>query len=101
MSARLTRRSFVQAAAGSLLLPQVELGSVTGAERDRRAGGGARIRANAGMAWREKTIDGFKAGNPKRVVTGVSTTVMATRRVLARAIEVGAQPGRHAGAGFL
>jgi putative NIF3 family GTP cyclohydrolase 1 type 2 len=48
-----------------------------------------RIRANAGMAWREKTIDGIKAGSPETVVTGVATTVMATRRVLARAVELG------------
>jgi putative NIF3 family GTP cyclohydrolase 1 type 2 len=48
-----------------------------------------RLRANAGTAWREKTIDGFKAGNPETVVTGVATTVMATRRVLARAVELG------------
>lgn len=85
---RLTRRSFVQAAAGSLLLPRVGLPqsparSVTAAQVAER------IRANAGMAWREKTIDGFKAGNPETVVTGVSTTVMATRRVLARAVESG------------
>ena len=85
---RLTRRSFVQAAAGSLLLPRVGLAqsparSVTAAQVAER------IRANAGMAWREKTIDGFKAGNPETVVTGVATTVMATRRVLARAVESG------------
>jgi putative NIF3 family GTP cyclohydrolase 1 type 2 len=48
-----------------------------------------RIRANAGMAWREKTIDGFKAGSPEAAVTGVATTVMATQRVLARAVELG------------
>ena len=48
-----------------------------------------RIRANVGAAWREKTIDGFKAGSPETAVTGIVTTVMATRRVLARAVERG------------
>ncbi len=48
-----------------------------------------RIRANVGTAWRDKTIDGFKAGSPETTVTGVVTTVMATRRVLARAVELG------------
>ena len=48
-----------------------------------------RIRANVGTAWREKTIDGFKAGSPETPVTGIVTTVMATQRVLARAVELG------------
>ena len=60
-----------------------------------------RIRANVGTAWRDKTIDGFKAGSPETAVTGVVTTVMATQRVLARAVELGAEPDRHAGAGLL
>jgi putative NIF3 family GTP cyclohydrolase 1 type 2 len=47
-----------------------------------------RIRANAGMAWRDKTLDGFKAGSPETPVTGVVTAVMATQRVLARAVEL-------------
>jgi putative NIF3 family GTP cyclohydrolase 1 type 2 len=85
---RLTRRSFVRAAAGSLLVPRAGFAqspapSMTAAQVAER------IRSNAGMAWREKTIDGFKAGNPETVVTGVATTVMATRRVLARAVELG------------
>ena len=84
---QLTRRSFVQAAAGSLLLPRAGLAqsgrTLTAAQVAER------IRANAGMAWREKTIDGFKAGSPETVVTGVATTVMATRKVLARAVEQG------------
>jgi putative NIF3 family GTP cyclohydrolase 1 type 2 len=45
----------------------------------------ARIRERAGVPWRESSIDGFKAGNPAAIVTGVATTVMATADVLKRA----------------
>ena len=85
---RLTRRSFVQSAAGALLLPGAGMAQ-SPARPVTAAQVAERIRANAGMAWREKTLDGFKAGNPETVVTGVATTVMATRRVLARAVELG------------
>lgn len=84
---RLTRRSFVQAAAGSLLVPRP--GFAQSPAKPMTAGQVAeRIRANAGMAWRDKTLDGFKAGSPETPVTGVVTTVMATQRVLARAVEL-------------
>ena len=45
-----------------------------------------RIRENVGVPWREKTTDGFKAGNPTTLVTGVATTVMATVDVLRQAV---------------
>jgi putative NIF3 family GTP cyclohydrolase 1 type 2 len=45
-----------------------------------------RIRANVGVPWRDTTVDGFKAGDPATVVTGVATTVMATLDVLRRAV---------------
>lgn len=83
---RLTRRSFVHAAAGSLLVPRI--GAAQSATRPMTAAQVAeRIRGNIGT-WREKTIDGLKAGNPETTVTGIVTTVMATRRVLARAVEL-------------
>jgi len=44
-----------------------------------------RIRANVGVPWGDTTTDGFKAGDPATVVTGVATTVMATLDVLRRA----------------
>jgi putative NIF3 family GTP cyclohydrolase 1 type 2 len=44
-----------------------------------------RVRANVGVPWRDTTVDGFKAGDPATVVTGVATTVMATLDVLRRA----------------
>lgn len=45
-----------------------------------------RIRDQAGVPWRDTTVDGFKAGDPATVVTGVATTVMATLDVLRRAV---------------
>ena len=84
---RLTRRSFVRAAAGSLLVPRAAFGQ-SPAGRLTAGQAADRIRANAGMAWRDKTLDGFKAGSPETSVTGVVTTVMATQRVLARAVEL-------------
>ena len=84
---RLTRRSFVRAAAGSLLVP-APLPAQSTARAITAAQVAEQIRANIGSTWREKTIDGFKAGSPETVVTGVVTTVMATRRVLARAVEL-------------
>lgn len=84
---RLSRRSFVRAAAGSLLVPPAAFAQST-ARSITAAQVAERIRANVGTAWREKTIDGFKAGSAETAVTGVVTTVMATQRVLARAVEL-------------
>ena len=48
-----------------------------------------RIAANAGVPWRETTVDTFKAGDPQTVVTGIATTVMATLPVLREAAAAG------------
>jgi putative NIF3 family GTP cyclohydrolase 1 type 2 len=48
-----------------------------------------RIKSSIGVAWREKTIDGFKAGEPATVVTGIATTVIATLDVRRRAAAAG------------
>lgn len=85
---RLSRRTFVRAAAGSLLVPRLASAQSAAARPLTAAQVAERIRANLGTAWREKTIDGFKAGSPETVVTGIVTTVMATQRVLARAVEL-------------
>ena len=82
----LSRRRFVLATAAGLVStrlvraqsPQLTAQVVTD-----------RIRAAIGSPWREKTIDGFKAGDPSTVVTGVATTVMATLDVLQRAAAAG------------
>jgi hypothetical protein len=48
-----------------------------------------RIRSKIGIAWRDKTVDGFKAGDPGIVVTGIAATTMATLEVLRRAAAAG------------
>jgi putative NIF3 family GTP cyclohydrolase 1 type 2 len=77
---KLSRREFVAAAAGSLVMARPS------AARQLTAGAIVeRIRANVGMAWRENTVDGLKAGDPATVVTGIAVTVMATLDVLRKA----------------
>jgi putative NIF3 family GTP cyclohydrolase 1 type 2 len=52
----------------------------------------ARIRqtlAADGIAWREQTVDTFKAGSPDEQVRGIATTGMATFDVLRRAAAAG------------
>jgi len=85
---RPSRRAFVRGAAASLLLPRPGYGQSAAPSPLTAAQVAERIRANLGVAWREKTIDGFKAGTPETVVTGIVTSVMATRAVLARAVEL-------------
>jgi putative NIF3 family GTP cyclohydrolase 1 type 2 len=41
--------------------------------------------ADQGIAWREQTVDTFKAGSPQAEVRGIATTGMATFEVLQRA----------------
>jgi putative NIF3 family GTP cyclohydrolase 1 type 2 len=48
-----------------------------------------RIKAGIAIPWRDTTVDGFKAGDPATVVTGIATTVMATLDVLRRASAAG------------
>jgi putative NIF3 family GTP cyclohydrolase 1 type 2 len=45
-----------------------------------------RIRTSVGVPWRSQTVDGFKAGDPSTVVTGIATTVMATIDALKKAV---------------
>ena len=44
------------------------------------------IRAHVGTPWREKTIDGLRAGDPATIVTGIAVTVMPTLDVLRKAV---------------
>lgn len=83
---RMTRRAFVQAAAVPMLVtpqpappPQVELTIAQLVDR---------IRAAVGP-WREKTIDGLKAGDPSVALTGVAVTVAARLENLRRAASAG------------
>jgi putative NIF3 family GTP cyclohydrolase 1 type 2 len=48
-----------------------------------------RIQANVGVPWRTETVDTIKAGDPKTVITGIATTMMATYDVLVRAAAEG------------
>ena len=48
-----------------------------------------RVRSAIGVEWRAQSADGFKAGDPGTVVTGIATTVMATTDVLRRAAASG------------
>jgi len=85
---RPSRRAFVQAAAGSLLVPLRGYGQSPASGSPTAAQIAERIRGNVGITWRDKTVDGIKAGNPDTLVTGIVTTAMATGRVLARAVEL-------------
>lgn len=82
----LSRREFVTAGAAALMsmgagrLPRFELTAQQVVER---------IRAGVGVPWRETTGDTFKAGDPRTIVTGVATTVMATLPVLRQAAGAG------------
>jgi len=78
----LSRREFVLGATTAML----SVATARGQSRNLTAQDVAdRIRENVGVPWREKTVDGFKAGDPATVVTGIATAVMATMDVLRRA----------------
>jgi putative NIF3 family GTP cyclohydrolase 1 type 2 len=49
-----------------------------------------RIKRNVGFDWKADTVDGFKAGDPSTVVTGIATTSLASLGVLGRAVKAGA-----------
>jgi hypothetical protein len=44
-----------------------------------------RLKANVGLPWREKTIDGLKAGQASTPVTGIAVTVAGSLEALRRA----------------
>jgi len=48
-----------------------------------------RIKANVGIPWREKTVDGIIVGSPDTPVHGIATTMMATLDVTQRAAAAG------------
>ena len=80
----ISRRRFVQAAAAPVMvaaLPQAPPAvGLTAAQLVER------IRGAIGVPWREKTIDGFKAGDPATALTGVAVTVAARFAVLRHAV---------------
>lgn len=84
----LTRRGFVAAAASGLVpgLRYAQPSPQTAITAQQLID---RLKANLGAPWRDKTIDGFKAGDPSAVVKGVVTTASATVGVLQRALAAG------------
>ena len=82
----MTRRAFVQAAALPILAAP-RLVSTVQAELT-VAQSVDRIRAAVGT-WREKTADGFKAGDPSAALTGIGVTVAARLENLRKAASAG------------
>lgn len=80
-----TRRDFLWTAASALAAANVRIGAGSVTARDVTD----RLRGRAGVPWRDDSADGFKAGSPDAIVTGIATTVMATTDVLRRAAAAG------------
>jgi len=88
MAPRQSRREFLWSAASALVVANQRGGAAQGQSLTARQLTD-RIRDKAGVPWRETSIDGFKAGSPDALVTGIATTVMATVDVLRRAAASG------------
>ena len=87
-----SRRAFLRAAAVLTGAPAVASAAVRGTAPRRALTArdvADRIRAGVGVAWQSSTVDGFKAGDPGIVVTGIATAAMATLDVLRRAAAAG------------
>jgi hypothetical protein len=82
----LSRREFVFAAAGALLAAERVRGLQAAITAQQIVD---RIHANVGIPWRDKTVDGIKAGDPATAVTGVTTTAMATLDMLRKSAAAG------------
>lgn len=83
-----SRRAFLWTAASAIAAARARVGAaqpaaLTAAQLTER------LRDKAGVPWRDGGSDGFKAGNPDALVTGVATTVMATADLLRRAAAAG------------
>jgi putative NIF3 family GTP cyclohydrolase 1 type 2 len=77
-----TRREFVLSSATGLVLAPQLFAQGSGLTAQQVAD---RIRTNAGAPAPANTVDGFKAGDPATVVTGIATAVMVTADMLKRA----------------
>jgi len=84
---RFSRRSFVLTATGALVSAGAPV--LTSQQNITAQQLVDRIREKLGVPWREKTVDGFKAGDPGTVVTGVMAAGEATRTALGKAANVG------------
>jgi putative NIF3 family GTP cyclohydrolase 1 type 2 len=88
MAPQQSRREFLWSAASALVVANQRGGAAQGQALTARQLTD-RIRDKAGVPWRETSIDGFKAGSPDALVTGITTAVMATVDVLRRAAASG------------
>jgi putative NIF3 family GTP cyclohydrolase 1 type 2 len=77
-----SRREFIVGTTAALLSGRVVRAQRPGLTAQQVAD---RIRASVGIPWRGQTVDGFKAGDPSTVVTGIAATVMASTDTLRRA----------------
>ncbi len=87
-----SRRAFLRAAALLTGAPAVAAAAVRRAAPRRTLTArevADRIRAGVGVPWQGSTVDGFKAGDPDSVVSGIATAAMATIDVLRRAADDG------------
>lgn len=82
----LSRRQFVLRTAGALVSARAMRANRVDLTAHQVAD---RIKTSLGSLWRDKTIDGFKAGDPARLVTGIAATTMATLDVLRRSAAAG------------
>jgi putative NIF3 family GTP cyclohydrolase 1 type 2 len=81
-----SRREFIVSATAALLAARpvrTQRGALTAQQIVER------IRSAIGVEWRPQSSDGFKAGDPATVVTGIAATVLATTDMLRRAAAVG------------
>ena len=84
----ISRREFVAlTATGAMAAPFAHAQRPPAATALTSQGLVARIKQNIGLEWKAETVDGFKAGDPDTVITGVATTAMATLDVLKRAVK--------------
>ena len=83
----ITRRAFVQAAAAPILVGSQQQQPPTLEHTISHFVD--RLKAAAGVPWREKTVDGLKAGDPAATLTGVAVTVAARLDNLKRAAAAG------------
>lgn len=79
-----SRRQFLAMSAATAIASAQEKDSAMTAEQVIE-----RIKANIGVPWREQTVDKIIAGDPKTIVKGIATTMMATLDVMQRAAAAG------------
>jgi putative NIF3 family GTP cyclohydrolase 1 type 2 len=84
---RISRREFVAVTATGGAAAPFGLGGGTAAAALTAREVVDRITAKLGVEWTPGTVDGFKAGGPSTLVTGIVTTAMATLDVLRKAAE--------------